>query len=661
MANVRMKKMRVIGLSSEKEAVLDTLNKSGSVELKNTDEIENTHTRLNTKRLNETNSKIAKLSNAITFLNEQKLEREKFAKKGIVKYTPPKKPFFAVRKDVSFDEFITSAKTEYEVFAIIDALNELAEKMTANKSYETSANTEINTLLAFDKIDVPLNEIKPTKNVDMSVGILPSLSKEKFEEISKIDEAYIEIIEENGSNMTVFIICHKSVSNKVTEILNDCGYVKNNIDCNVTCNERKNQLLKLIEESKEKAITLNGEAMEYYPSKENLELLFDYYSYKKIKIEAQGNFRRTEKELAVEFEAWVPESRTNEVQKLLEETTSHIFIEFEDPKENELPPTLTNNGPVVKAFESVTNMYSPTNYRESDPSFSVMIFFFLFFGFMLSDAGYGLLLAIVGFILWKFVKLEPGTKNMVIIITLGGISTIIWGILFGGFFSIEIKGTFLEKLCWFSPLDNPLGVLGLSLGIGVIQILYGLALKARELIKHHQGLDALFDVGPWYLIFIGALLFALSLVDGFASFKSIGLYVALAGAVALVLTQGRHEKNIFKKLFKGVASLYGIVNYVSDILSYARLFGLGLATGVVGMVFNKIAGVFIGLLGPIAGGLVGVIFILVGHTMNIGINVLGAYVHDCRLQYIEFFSKFYEGGGHIFVPLGSKTKYVKVN
>ncbi len=278
---------------------------------------------------------------------------------------------------------------------------------------------------------------------------------------------------------------------------------------------------------------------------------------------------------------------------------------------------------------------------------------------MLSDAGYGLLLAVGAFCALKFVNLEQGAAKLVTVILLGGISTIIWGVLFGGYFGIDVTNTFLGNFTWFTPLENPIGVLALALGLGVFQILWGLGLKAIALWKSGDKLGAIFDVGSWYLLFFGIMIFALGMVPGFEAIGNIGKYMALGGVGALVLTQGRKERNIFMKFFKGVSSLYGLMNYVSDILSYARLFGLGLATGVVGMVMNNIGMVFIDLI-PYAGYVVGALFILAGHALNIGINTLGAYVHNCRLQYIEFFGKFYEGGGHVFRPLGTNTKYVRI-
>ncbi len=466
--------------------------------------------------------------------------------------------------------------------------------------------------------------------------------------------------------MSAVVVCHKQIAEEVEGILNDSGFVKSSLDTDFLPSERILKIREEIEGLNQRLLDLNKEAVDFIYVLDEAKQLYDYYSFKLEKINAQGEFRRTEKELAYVLEGWVPSNKIDLVEKQIDKHFENIVVEVTDPEENDTPPTLTNNGKIVKAFESVTNMYSTPSYKENDPNLAMTIFFFIFFGFMLSDAGYGLILAIACSVLLKFFKLESGMKNLVIILALGGVSTIIWGIIFGGFFSITVEGTIFEKIMWFAPLDNPIGALAIALGLGVIQILFGMGMKAAELFKRGQWVDALCDIGSWYVLFAGIGVFALGMVPGFEAVGNIGMYIAIAGVALLILTQGRAQKNIFMKLFKGVSSLYGIVNYVSDILSYARLFGLGLASGVVGMVFNIIAGVFMDILGgiPVVGTVLGlivaVVFILFGHTLNIGINVLGAYVHDCRLQFIEFFSKFYEGGGHIFVPLGTNTKFVKV-
>jgi V/A-type H+-transporting ATPase subunit I len=244
-------------------------------------------------------------------------------------------------------------------------------------------------------------------------------------------------------------------------------------------------------------------------------------------------------------------------------------------------------------------------------------------------------------------------NKLIRLIFYGGLSTFIWGALFGGWFaniaSVLSSGKFEIPPIWFNPLDDPMRLLLWSFIFGAIQLYVGIGMKGYKMIKDGKPLDALFDVGFWYIFLTGiALLF----VGG--TIGTVGKYMALAGVILLVLTQGRSQKGIIKKLFSGILSLYDTVGFMSDVLSYSRLLALGLATGVVGSVINAMGS----LLGfNVVGIIVLIIVFIVGHIFNIAINALGAFVHASRLQYVEFFGKFYEGGGKPYEPFKIETKY----
>ncbi len=657
-----MKRMKLVALSEEKEEILNILNKLNCVELKETQEIENTHTRYNEKRASKVSQKLTKLNFAIELIAKEQSEREKLANAKVLEYQKPKKGFMAGRPEVDFDHFITSDADEIDIMARVSELEKLQDRKSEIKGKLLKIDNTIASLAVYEDLKVPFSKFKSTKNVLITLGTIPMVTEQKFdEELAKIGQNFtVQKISKVGEYISIFAYAHKDYQSECENFLSEFGFSKCNFDFEEIASEKIQSLKDEIQSLKDEDIVLNGNIVGYESHLEKMKQLYDFFTFKYDKITAQGSFKRTAGEKVVAFESWVPADKTDEIQAEVGKYTDKTFFEFVDAGEKEIVPTLAKNSKLVSNYEVVTNMYSTPSYREADPNFSVMIFFFVFFGFMLSDAGYGLLLAVGGWALLKFVDLESGSRKLVTVLTIGGISTVIWGVLFGGYFGIDVSNTFLGKFTWFQPLDNPMGVLGLAIGLGVLQILWGLGMKAIALIKAGKTFDAICDIGSWYLLFFGVMFLALGmLVPGFAAIGTIGKYVALGGVAMLVLTQGRAEKNIVMKLFKGVGSLYGIMNYVSDILSYARLFGLGLATGVVGMVMNNIGMVFIDLI-PYAGYVVGIAFILAGHALNIGINVLGAYVHNCRLQYVEFFGKFYEGGGHVFMPLGSNTKYVRI-
>jgi V/A-type H+-transporting ATPase subunit I len=241
-----------------------------------------------------------------------------------------------------------------------------------------------------------------------------------------------------------------------------------------------------------------------------------------------------------------------------------------------------------------------------------------------------------------------------------GISTTFWGIMFGSFFG-DIIPVFTEtffnhrvdlKPVWFNPVEDPLTLLGFSFVLGYLHIMTGIILKGYMLIRDKQYLSALFDVGFWVTLLIGLPLLAVGGTIGEA-----GKWISIISAAGLVLTQGRSEKNIIKKLFSGILSLYGITGYASDVLSYSRILALGLSTGVIASVFNKLGS----LMGSgVVSLIIFIIIFVLGHTLNILLNLLGSYVHASRLQFVEFFSKFYESGGRAYDALSINTKYSDV-
>ncbi|NLX71520.1 MAG: V-type ATP synthase subunit I, partial [Clostridiales bacterium] len=308
-------------------------------------------------------------------------------------------------------------------------------------------------------------------------------------------------------------------------------------------------------------------------------------------------------------------------------------------------PVLLSNAKLVEPFEVITELYSLPDPRGLDPNLYMAPFFFVFFGMMLSDAGYGIITSLLaGYALYKF-KLAGTGKKFAAMLFLCGISTVIWGAIFGGWFGDLIT----LKPLWINPLDNPLSVLILSFVMGVVQIYAGIILNAYKNIRAGHVADALMDQGLWLVLLTGLLMFVKP------ELTSVGKYMAALGAIGLILTQGRAQKSIIKKFTSGVLSLYDITGYLSDVLSYSRLLALGLTTGVIATVINTMAKT---VAGNIIGYIVMALIIVGGHVFNLAINVLGAYVHSSRLQYIEFFSKFYDSGGRAFDPLRVKTTYV---
>ena len=353
------------------------------------------------------------------------------------------------------------------------------------------------------------------------------------------------------------------------------------------------------------------------------------------------------------FEGWAPAERIGEVGKLLDECG--CAWEASDPTEEEIPdvPVALKNNWFSRPLNMVTDMYSLPAYTGVDPNPLMSFFFILFYGIMMADMGYGLVMMLLSLVVIKKSRPNgPTMRNMMPLMGYCGVSTFIMGALTGGFFGdfipqllklINPASTFTMPAL-FNPLDDAVTALVGSLVLGVIHIFFGMGVSVSMKVKRGQAMDALCNEGAWYLVFaLGAA----------AVLTKNMLFVWIILAL-LVLTQGYGKKGVVGKLMGIFGSLYSnITGYFSDILSYSRLMALMLAGAVIAQVFNTI--------GSITNNVVAFFIIsMLGNALNFALNLLGCYVHDMRLQCLEFFNRFYEDGGKPFKPLGIQTKYVDI-
>ena len=284
---------------------------------------------------------------------------------------------------------------------------------------------------------------------------------------------------------------------------------------------------------------------------------------------------------------------------------------------------------------------------------------------MFSDAGYGLIMILATTFALKKLRPSPEMRQSMRLFRYCGISTLLWGLVYGSFFGDSIavisEKFFGHKVALPALIDPMNGdavtMLILSLALGLVEIIVGLCAKFATCMKNGDKAGAFFDAGLWITLLTGVAVMAVGFYT-LPVLKTVGAVIALASVLGLILTQGRDKKNPIARLFSGIASLYDITSYVSDLLSFSRLMALGLTTSAMSAVFNMLAGMG----GRTVGGFMMLIIIFpVGHAINFGLNVLGAYVHTLRLQYVELFSKFYEGGGREFKAFSANTKYTQLD
>ena len=367
-------------------------------------------------------------------------------------------------------------------------------------------------------------------------------------------------------------------------------------------------------------------------------------------------------ESVVALEGWFPASEQSKLEKML--GGFDVAWEFSEPSPEEYPdvPVKLKNSKPVASMNMGTDMYSLPAYDGVDPNPLMFPFFGLFYGMMMADMGYGLLMMLASIVIVKRKKpWGPTERYMYPLLGLCGISTFIWGAITGGFFGdllpqmakiINPNTTFTAMPALFSPLNDALMVLIGALALGVVQIFTGMGINACKKIRRGEGYDALFEEGTWFVLLIGLALFALKITP---IVLILGGLMLVAGSVYKAVKEGGGPVKIVFGTLKGIGgSLYNnVTGYFSDILSYSRLMALMLAGAVIAQVFNT--------LGAITGNIVTFFIIaMVGNALNFALNLLGCFVHDMRLQCLEFFGRFYEDGGKPFRPLDMKTNYVDI-
>ena len=290
-----------------------------------------------------------------------------------------------------------------------------------------------------------------------------------------------------------------------------------------------------------------------------------------------------------------------------------------------------------------------------------MPFFAIFFGLCLTDAGYGLVLSILTFIALKKLRLGGNARKLLLLLFWSGIATVVAGAVTGGYFGFQAPpGSFLGKLKLFDPLEDALVFFRLALIFGAAHIFTGFAAKMYMEVKRGNVIGGVLTQLPWMMVVVGLGIVMINYLGPLGpGLVRLGKYALLAGAIGIVLFNGLGSPNLFARIAKGLGGLYGIIGVFSDILSYSRLLALGLATAVIAGVIDILAKMITHI--PFGIGLVAmVIILLLGHLGYLAICCLGAFVHTARLNFVEFFSKFYQGGGREFKPFKRESEYVIV-
>lgn len=628
MSIAKMNKVTIIGTKEKQEDILTKIRKLGFFQVEDTSHLAYDEEFKDIFHKQDRNDEIS-------ILNQKLVNIEK-ANSNIKKYYKVKKSMFESKE--YYKEL--SAKVADSLYCDVQKTNEFAQAIEENIEQIDELTNEKQSLEPWRDFSIS-QDLKKIQYIKIILGTISiKYKKEQIENAlnkEKIEHS-LNIINKDKQNFYIAVTTKNEEVLQVKRVLKQLGFKEKEITLD---NETVVDKIKKIDEkitSLENQIEKNKSEIKPEQIKV-FENLYDYYLNKKDLKLIERNIVTTNNTFYLE--GWMPEGCKIK-------NSQEFIIKVRPKEENEDAPVLVKDNRIVTPFQSITNMYSVPNKNELDPNPIMAIFYILFFGLMLSDVGYGLLLTIGCLFLISKKKYAKNEGKLVKLLTYCGISSVAWGFFFGSFFGdlIPLKGI-------LNPLKDVMPLMGLALLLGIVHIYTGMFMKAVQLIKEKKIFDAICDVVFWYLLLTGVFLLVVPIVAGdIGIWSDIGKYLALAGVIGVVLTGGRKEKNIIKKCTKGISSLYDITSYLSDVLSYSRLMALCLSTGVIAQVVNLLGG----LVGPIPAIIVGII----GHGFNLANSALGSYVHTSRLQYVEFFGKFYEGGGKEFAPFKYKNKYTKI-
>ncbi|EPY2271572.1 V-type ATP synthase subunit I [Clostridium sporogenes] len=650
MAIVKMNKFTLLAFESHKEKLLEELQSFEGVQfinLQNDALIEEDESlKLLDKdsvgsKYSEYAANLSKLKFVLDFLEEYVTQAS-----GL-------KALLQDKKSLSYSTLNEKIKTiDWE--STYDDLKIKEDRLNYLSNERTKIDAEMNSLVPWEKFDAKFKTLKELKQTSYFIGTISKQYKEDFQNEfqDNLQNKYIEFINEDNEDLYIFALVLKEEEEKAKELFKNYGFSSLTLvyeDSPKAVIENFNIKISEIDKEVEK---INTEIKTYESKIEEIQIAYEYFNNLIIRLNASENFLKSEKVIAIC--GWNTLDTNEELENIIKKAIGNdYYLSFaqvnEEDDVEEVPIKLKNNG-FASAFESVVEMYSLPLYKEIDPTPILSIFYFLFFGMMLSDAGYGLIMVIVSSIALKKVK-DTAKRNTFKLFLFAGISTVIWGAMYGGWFGDLFSNYLGIKIPYLiDPAKGITQILILSVIFGLVHIFVGLGLKAYILIRSGQLKDAIYDVLTWYFVLIGAIL----MLVGVAS--SVGKILLIIGFVGLFLTQGRSAPTLGGKIGGGIYGVYGSTSYLGDVVSYSRLLALGLATGFIANALNLIVNLiprpFSYIISPI-------LFIAL-HLFNLLVNALGSYVHTARLQYLEFFNKFYEGGGKKFTPYKLSDQYLKI-
>ena len=576
--------------------------------------------------------------------------------------------------------FVADGRAERAYLAVERTLA-VKSRMDEIVAEQTRNEAAMQSLLPWLNYDAPLNEVS-SAHTAMQLGSC-SVKLYNWEALEEAG-AYLEDVYNDGKTQYLTVTYHKEDEDAVGAALTKCDFLKASFsDITTTAQAAYDEMERrqgaLADEQSKLVETL----MDLSESLDDVEVLYDVEGTNLNVCLQKQKLYQTQN--CIVLAGWLPAAAEEKVLTGL--SAFECACEISEPEEGDEVPVLLRNNPFASTFEWVIEMYSYPKYGGFDPTLIMGIFYFLIFGLMFADVGYGLLLVLACFGGVKLLNPKEGLKRMMLMFGYCGISCMIMGVLFGGWFGdlpVAIMNNFFPQFggqaqntpighffnngVFFNPVSSSIPFLFVALGMGEVHLVAGMAVNMVLTWKSGKRIQALCENIPYWVMFAGVDLMAPLAAAGMISsdplapqtqallenLSGIGMYVMFLGIAMILFLKGIGEKTVFAWLIKGLGGLYSLISFASDLLSYSRILALGLVASVIAQVINMLTS--LGASGPI-GFIFMVIVMILGHGLNLAINLLGTFVHAARLQYIEFFGKFYEDGGEAFKPALPAEEY----
>ena len=632
-----MKHLRLLGMESEREALLKAMQDMECVEISSIDGSEEA-----------LKSGFAKPDDKALMSAQEASRAYRTALASLDRFAPEKKGMFRKRQGVSRAAFF-SAESEENARTAAETINKDTRRLGEIESERTKNEALRATLAPWLTVDAPLGGADGALAVFFgTVGL--NVTDDALKALADSLDGLLtwQQASSDRSLRYLLVMCHGSVKERALSALRDLGFSTVSFrGMTGTAKENDKALAENLAALEKERQEIEQRIAGLGGKREALLEASDRAAIALRREEAKSRLVGTDKVFLLE--GWLPADRCAEIEKTLKPFT--CAIETREPTEDEYPqvPVQLKNNKLTRPLNMVTEMYSLPAYGTLDPNPLMAPFFILFYGIMMADMGYGLLMMIASVIISKKYRPKGTSGELFSLLGLCGISTFIMGALTGGFFgdfltqlvAIVSPGTVFALPKLFDPLDDLTMILLGSMALGMVQIVTGMAISLIEKCKRKKFLDAFFEEITWWIVFVGIALLALG--KG-AAVLYVGCALVLLGPIVQGKGWGRLT-GVFGSLYNHVTGYFG------DILSYTRLMALMLAGSVIAQVFNMLA--------AMPGNVIAFIIIsMLGNAMNFGLNLLGCYVHDLRLQCLEFFNKFYVDGGKPFRPMTLDTEYV---